>query len=79
MLSYNLKEVALRLKSLRDLTGVSVQEMAKATDVSEADYEIYEKGEKDFTFNFLYNCANVLGCNITELIKIGRASCRERV
>lgn len=68
MLSYNLKEVALRLKSLRDLTGVSVQEMAKATDVSEADYEIYEKGEKDFTFNFLYNCANVLGCNITELI-----------
>ena len=55
MLSYNLKEVALRLKSLRDLMGVSVQEMAKATDVKESEYEIYEKGEKDFTFNFLYN------------------------
>ena len=42
MLSYNLKEVALRLKSLRDLMGVSVQEMAKATDVKESEYEIYE-------------------------------------
>ncbi|MDE6967443.1 MAG: XRE family transcriptional regulator [Clostridia bacterium] len=68
MLSYNLKEVALRLKSLRDLMGVSEKEMAKATDTSVKEYNEYENGEKDFTFNFLYNCANVLGCNITELI-----------
>lgn len=68
MLAYNLKEVALRLRNLRDLMDVSVEEMAKATDVSVDEYLIYEKGEKDFTFNFLYNCAGVLGCNITELI-----------
>lgn len=68
MLAYNLKEVALRLKSLRDLMGVSVEQMAKATSVSKEEYEVYESGKKDFTFNFLYNCANELGCNITELI-----------
>lgn len=68
MFAYNLKEVALRLKSLRDMMGVSVAEMAKATSVTPEEYVEYEKGEKDFTFNFLYNCANVLECNITELI-----------
>lgn len=68
MFAYDLKEVALRLKNLRDMMGVSVAEMAKATDVTPEQYVEYESGTKDFTFNFLYNCANVLECNITEII-----------
>ena len=65
---FNLKEVALRLKSLRELEGLSIVEMAEATGVTPAEYVASENGESDFSFNFLYNCANKLECNITELI-----------
>lgn len=50
------------------MMNVSVAEMAEATAVTPEEYLEYEKGEKDFSFNFLYNCANLLECNITELI-----------
>ena len=65
---FNLKEVALRLKSLRELEGMAVEELAVATGVDCDEYIASENGERDFSFNFLYNCANKLECNITELI-----------
>ncbi len=68
MEKFNLKEVALRLKSLRELEGVSIVEMSDATGVTREEYLASESGERDFSFNFLYNCANLLECNITELI-----------
>lgn len=68
MHQFNLREVAMRLASLRELVGLSVAEMAAATATTVDEYMECERGEKDFSFNFLYNCANKLGCNITELI-----------
>ena len=68
MNKFNLKEVAERLKSMRELVGLSVAEMAEAADCSIDEYMLSESGEHDFSFNFLYNCANKLGCDITELI-----------
>lgn len=65
---YNLKEVAIRLKSLREMTDTPIEKIAKQTGVTVAEYNNLELGECDFSFNFLYNCAKTLGCDITELI-----------
>ena len=40
--------IAQRIQGLRDIVGISVEEMAKALDISEQEYREYEKGETDF-------------------------------
>jgi mannose-6-phosphate isomerase-like protein (cupin superfamily) len=61
-------EIAERISSLRDIEGVSVAEMAEITGKTPREYEAYEAGERDFSFSFLFNVANRLGVDITELL-----------
>lgn len=63
-----IKEIAIRIKGLREILGVSTKEMAETLKITEKDYLEYEAGERDFTFTFLYKCANKLGVDIVELI-----------
>lgn len=60
--------IAERLKWARDLSDISVEEMAKATDVSVEDYLTLEEGNSDFSFTFLYKCSKTLGIDISELV-----------
>lgn len=62
------KEIAERLKGLRQMMELSTNEMAKLTDVSVEEYIQSEGGEENFSFTFLYKCAKVFGVDITELI-----------
>ncbi len=68
MIDNQIAEIAQRIKALRDLEEVSIEEMAKLTEKTVEDYEQYEKGEKEFSFSFLFSIANRLGVDITELI-----------
>ena len=61
-------QIAERLRGLRDISDISVAEMAKACDVSEEEYEACEAGKVDFSFTFLYKCAAVFGVELTELL-----------
>lgn len=61
-------EIAERIHALRDILGISEVEMAQATGVSLADYREFESGSRDFTFTFLYYCAQVFGVDMTELL-----------
>lgn len=69
MEKFNFKEVAVRLKNLRELLEIDPQVLADKAGVSLSDYSNCENGDCDFSFNFIYNCAQVLGCDITELIR----------
>lgn len=60
--------IAERLKGMRDVLDISVQEMADVTGVSLEDYIQYESGMKDFSFTFLYKAANRFGIDMTDLI-----------
>ena len=60
--------IAERLKGMRDILDISVQEMADVTGVSQEDYLQYESGAKDFSFTFLYKAANRFGIDMTDLI-----------
>ncbi len=67
-MNYSIKEVAERLKALREIVGISADEMSRRTDTSPEDYTLIEKGEKDFSVTFVYKCAEILGVDIIELL-----------
>ena len=51
-----LREVAARIKELREISGFTVEQMAEKTEVSVEEYLILEQGVKDFGFTFIYKC-----------------------
>ena len=64
-----LKEVAQRIKSIREIFGFSVEEMAEKTDVTPEEYVEFESGTKDFSFTFIYKCAKSFQVDPTELLQ----------
>ncbi len=67
--SNKLLEVALRIREMREIDGISVEEMARKTEVSVADYLDYESGNKDFPFSFIHKCSLVFGLDITDILE----------
>ena len=66
-----LVEIGRRLSALRDIMGISANEMAKNMNLSLEEYLAYEHGQKDFSFSFLYSAANTLGVDVVEIISGG--------
>ena len=64
----NIKEVAGRIRALREDLDITMQEMADATGRSVAEYAAQESGEQDLSFTFLYKCAQRLGVDVIELL-----------
>jgi len=63
-----LKDIGMRLASLRDDCGYTVEEMADKLGMDKESYDAYEKGIKDFSFSFVYNCANILGVDVLDIL-----------
>lgn len=61
-------EIAERIRALRDIIGLSVAEMAVLTATTEQEYTTLESGEVDFSFTFLYKCAEAFGVDMIELL-----------
>ena len=68
-LDQKIKEMAGRIRELREIEGLSIKDMAEKTGVSEAEYLACEKGDSDLNFTFIYRCANALNVNVTEIIE----------
>ncbi|MBE6915243.1 MAG: cupin domain-containing protein [Ruminococcaceae bacterium] len=68
-MDYNLKDVAERIKNLREAKGFSPEELAKLTDISTEDYLVLEQGETDFSFTFIYKCARACGVDVVDLLE----------
>ena len=64
-----IKEIALRIHELRQITGLSSKEMAERTGTSESEYELLELGLCDFSFTFIYKCAQIFGVDVTDILK----------
>ncbi|MDL2273107.1 XRE family transcriptional regulator [Oscillospiraceae bacterium OttesenSCG-928-G22] len=63
-----LREIGRRLAALRDILELSAAEMANRLEMTEEEYLAYERGERDFSFSFLYNAAGVLGVDVLDLM-----------
>lgn len=64
-----LMNIAARIRDMRDILGYSTQKMAELTEISEAEYRIFETGTVDLPFTFLHKCAAVFGVEITVLLE----------
>ena len=68
-LSLKIKQMAGRIKELREIENISVQAMAEKTGITTSEYLACERGEKDLNFAFIYRCANILGVDVTDIIE----------
>lgn len=61
-------EIAQRIRGLREILEISQEDMARKIDINLEQYQQYEDGTIDFGFTFLYQCAQVFGVDIIELL-----------
>ena len=64
-----LLEVAQRIREMREIDGVSPEQMAQKTGVTLNEYLDYESGKRDFPFSFIHKCALAFGIGITDLLE----------
>ena len=68
-LDFKIREMAARIRELREIEGFTTYEMASKTDVSNEEYVLCESGEHDLNFAFLYRCALALNVDVTDIIE----------
>lgn len=64
-----IKEIAQRIRGLRELMDITPEEMARETELSVEAYTELENGETDFSFSFIYKCAQIFGVDMTDILK----------
>ena len=68
-LDYKIKEMAARIRELREIVGHTPETMAEKTGVSVEEYNRCEAGDSDLNFAFIYRCALALNVNVTDIIE----------
>ncbi len=64
-----ISEIAQRIKTLREIFGYTVEQMASAANVSVEEYQKLENGLlSDYSFTFLYRCAEKFNVDIVEIL-----------
>ncbi len=68
-LDYKIREMAARIRELREIEGLTPEVMAEKTGVSVEEYRRCETGKSDLNFAFIYRCAQALNVNVTDIIE----------
>ncbi len=68
-LDFKIKEMAGRIRELREIEGLSIEDMAAKTAVSVEEYTACENGESDLNFAFIYRCALAFNVDVTDIIE----------
>ena len=68
-LDFKIREMAARIRELREIEGYTTYEMAAKTDVSNEEYILCESGQSDLNFAFIYRCALALNVDVTDIIE----------
>lgn len=63
-----LREMGLRLQDLREIKGLSAEEMSEKLSMNVEEYKNYENGHRDFSFSFMLNVATILGIDVVNLL-----------
>ena len=64
-----LNQIAARIKELRIVTGLTVEEMASRTGISVEEYEQCEAGNRNLSVAFLYHCTLSFGVDLGDLLE----------
>ncbi len=63
-----LLEIGRRLSEIRLIKGISVEDISAQLGVSTDEYLAYENGDNDFSFSFLYNVAEILEVDVSNIM-----------
>jgi transcriptional regulator with XRE-family HTH domain len=64
----HIRNVAMRIKELREIAGVSLETLAHEFSLSRETYLEYESGEVDIPVSFLFNIAHRFSVELTDLL-----------
>ena len=67
-MSEQVKQIAMRILDLREISDYTVERMAAALDVSVEEYRKIESGEIDIPISFLVKVGEVFHVDMTELL-----------
>ncbi|MBE6958909.1 MAG: cupin domain-containing protein [Ruminococcaceae bacterium] len=68
-LSDKIQAIAGRIRELREVTGLSVEEMAQRTGLSVDEYIACEAGQRNLSIAFLYHCTLSFGVDFGDLLE----------
>ncbi len=68
-ISHKLQQIAARIRELREVTGLSVEEMASRTGLSVEEYIACESGSRNLSIAFLYHCTLSFGVDMGDLLE----------
>ena len=62
-------EIAARIRELREISGISQEDMAVRIGISVEEYRRCEEGTKDLSIAFLYRCVLIFGVDMSDLLE----------
>ena len=68
-MNFKIREVAARIRELREVSGFTVEEMARRTNLSVEEYTACELGMRDLSIAFLYRCTLSFGVDMGDLLE----------
>ncbi len=68
-MDFKIREVARRIRELREISGFTVEEMAQRTGLSVEEYIQCEDGNRNLSVAFLYRCTLSFGVDMGDLLE----------
>ena len=68
-MEHKIKQIANRIKELRIITGLSVEDMAARTGLSVEEYLECEAGNRNLSIAFLYHCTLSFGVDMGDILE----------
>ena len=68
-MTYKIRETAARIRELREITGITAEEMASRTGLSVEEYLQCESGNQNLSIAFLYHCSLSFGVDMSDLLE----------
>ena len=68
-MDFKIREVAQRIRELREVSGFTVEEMAARTNISVEEYIQCEAGNRNLSIAFLYRCTLSFGVDMGDLLE----------
>ena len=68
-MDYKIREVAQRIRELREISGFTTEEMAARTGLSTEEYIACESGQRNLSIAFLYRCTLSFGVDFGDLLE----------
>ena len=68
-MDYKLRQVAERIRELREISGLTPEEMAQRTGVTVEEYIACESGSRNLSVAFLYRCVLIFGVDMGDLLE----------